>query len=364
MTLGNSDSGCGRMDRDRYNSHGDWCEIGWAKVNLALHVRACLSSGYHRLETIFAFVDDGDRLSVEAAEDISLTIIGPYAAQLRGEHSTHAQRAEAQGADDRKGRKGGRGTTGAGDNLVHQAARGLQRLAGVTQGARITLDKRLPIAAGLGGGSADAAATLRLLPRFWGLGPDWTCAAADVADAREARAMGGSRETPTAPRQALVHLAQQLGADVPACLYARTLRGDGVGDRLTMIDDLRWQHSWQDSWAHSPILLVHPNPNRRDFFCPTARIFADWDGVDRGPLDMSDWRMSRNDLTDSACAQVPAIRDLLALLDAQPDAHFVRMSGSGSTCFALFAHPQARDAAQVAILQQLPNVWTLAGYLR
>ena len=126
-------------------------ETAYAKINLALHVRERRPDGYHRIETIFAFLDQGDVISVEPADQLALEISGPFA---KGLSST--------------------------DNLVLQAARRLAELSGVAQGARLHLDKRLPVASGIGGGSADAAATLRLLNRFWGL--DHSLAAlADIA---------------------------------------------------------------------------------------------------------------------------------------------------------------------------------------
>ena len=170
-------------------------ETAYAKINLALHVRERRADGYHRIETVFAFAEDGDRLDVAAAQDLTLEIIGPFAADLAGE----------------------------GDNLVLRAARALRDRCGVETGARLTLDKRLPIASGIGGGSADAAAALRLLARWWHL------------DASEAE---------------LLDIAARLGADVPACLLSRTARGEGKGDDLEPlpVEDL----------AGTPLLLVNP----------------------------------------------------------------------------------------------------------
>ncbi len=170
-------------------------ETAYAKINLALHVRERRPDGYHRIETVFAFAEDGDRLRVEAGEGLTLGVEGPFAGALAGE----------------------------GDNLVMRAARALAARYGVTKGARLTLDKRLPVASGIGGGSADAAAGLRLLVRFWGL------------EAREAD---------------LLAIAGGLGADVPACLLSRTMRGEGRGDTLT---------PWVGmGLAGMPLLLVNP----------------------------------------------------------------------------------------------------------
>jgi 4-diphosphocytidyl-2-C-methyl-D-erythritol kinase len=176
---------------------------------------------------------------------------------------------------------------------------------------------RLPVAAGLGGGSADAAAALRLLTAMWGLDP--------------------AHATAVAPR---------LGADVPACLLSMTSRGDGAGDELQLVDD--------PSIAGRPVLLVNPGVP-----LSTRDVFQRCDGVDRGPL--GDWREGRNDLEAAAIALVPQIAEVLEWLRKQPGAEFVRMSGSGATCFALFADEAARDRAAAEVPEQW---WRVATALR
>lgn len=273
-------------------------ETGYAKLNLALHVRARRADGYHELDTLFAFADDGDRLTATPAAGLSLAVEGPFAGALAGE--------------------------AADDNLVLRAARAVQARFGVTAGAAIRLEKRLPVAAGLGGGSADAAAAARALARLWRLDTD---AAALVA------AIGG------------------LGADVPVCVAARTVVGRGIGDVMS---------PWPGAAALTgvPLLLVNPR-----VACPTGPVFRAWDGVDRGPLrdDPAGWR---NDLEAGARVLVPAIGPVLAMLHAQPGTTLVRMSGSGATCFALFADTAARDAAATAIRADRPEWWTMAAALR
>jgi 4-diphosphocytidyl-2-C-methyl-D-erythritol kinase len=264
-------------------------EIAPAKLNLALHVRGKLHDGRHAIETLFAFCTDGDRLSGEVADEISLTVTGPWAGDLdNGE-----------------------------DNLVVRAARALAAEAGISRGATLTLDKRLPVASGIGGGSADAAAALRLLTSLWQIDP---CHAEAVA-----------------PR---------LGSDVPACLLSLTAKGEGAGDQLTPIA--------LAEISGKPVLLLNPR-----VALSTADVFARWDGVDRGPL--GDWREGRNDLEQPATALVPQIKVLLAWLGTRPGANFVRMSGSGATCFALFDSEEARDAAADATPREW---WRLATYLR
>lgn len=264
-------------------------EIAPAKLNLALHLRSRLPDGRHAMETVFAFCTDGDRLSAEPADRLSLIATGPFAAQL------------------------GR----ADDNLVLKAARALADAAGVDAGAAITLEKNLPVASGIGGGSADAAATLRLLTALWGVDP--------------------AHAAIVAPR---------LGSDVPACLLSLPARGEGAGDELSPID--------LSEFSGTPVLLIHPR-----VALPTSDVFARWDGDDQGPLD--DWRDGRNGLQEAATALVPQIETVLAWLSAQRGAEFVRMSGSGATCFALFGSEQARDSAGELVPREW---WNLATFLR
>lgn len=258
-----------------------------AKLNLALHVRGRLPDGRHALETIFAFTVDGDLLAGEEADDLSLTIEGPFADDLSRN-----------------------------DNLVVHAARSLAERAGVNSRVALTLTKNLPVASGVGGGSADAAAALRLLTAMWGIDP---------ALAQE--------------------VAPSLGADVPACLLSLTARGEEAGDRLELVDA---------GIAGAPVLLLNPRVP-----LSTGAVFARWDGVDRGPL--GDWREGRNDLEPAAQALVPAIGDVLDWLAVQRGAAHARMSGSGATCFVLFDDEPARDAAAAACPDEW---WHLATVLR
>lgn len=259
-----------------------------AKLNLALHIRGKLPDGRHALETLFAFCIDGDRLEAEEADDLSLKIIGRFATGLPIE-----------------------------DNLVLKAAAALRDEAGVEQGAHLILNKKLPIASGIGGGSADAAAALRLLTRLWDIDPAYASA-----------------------------VAPRIGSDVPACLLSMSARGEGAGDALQLIDD--------PSIPGTPVLLVNPAVP-----LSTRGVFAAWDGIDRGPL--GEWREGRNDLEGPARQLVPAIEELLDWLGGRNGANFVRMSGSGATCFALFDSEAARDEAAAACPS---NWWHLATFLR
>ena len=269
-------------------------EPAFAKLNLALHVRAREPDGYHRIETVFAFMEAGDLLRVRKNDSLILELEGPFASEV----------SEGE------------------DNLVLQAATALQQRYGSALSAGLILQKNLPVASGLGGGSADAAAALRLLTRFWGL---------------------------SASMDDLLELAQTLGSDVPACLLSRPARGGGRGDRLTPFSD------WP--FAGTPVLLVNPGKA-----LATAAVFSGWDGQDRGPL--GEPLAGRNDLEPSAERLVPEIGDVFAMLRATEDARLVRMSGSGATCFALYETDAARDTALAQIARTRPDWWLLASRLR
>lgn len=264
---------------------------GFAKINLALHVRSRRPDGYHELETLFAFVDAGDRLTVRAAAQDSLQVTGEFAPAL----------------DNPFG------------NIVMQALGTLPRAGGLA----VLLEKNLPVAAGLGGGSADAGALFRAVRHMAGLPDDW-------------------RER-----------AARLGADVPACVDSVTSIGRGTGTDLQPLNS---------DLAGMSVLLVNPR-----IPLPTGPVFAGWDGQDRGPLpDGAASHIAaegRNDLEVPAIALCPAIADVLAVL-RDTGAWLVRMSGSGATCFALYRTPAERDGAAERIAAQQPGWWQLAGALR
>jgi 4-diphosphocytidyl-2-C-methyl-D-erythritol kinase len=263
-------------------------ETAYAKINLALHVRRRREDGYHELETLFAFVDAGDGLSAAPAAADSVTTLGEFAG----------------GLDDPF------------NNLVARALNTLPR----PQGLAVTLEKNLPVAAGLGGGSADAGAVFRMIDALHGLPDDWPARAA------------------------------KLGADVPACVLSRTHIGLGTGtEQLAVEDDL----------AGTPVLLVNPREP-----LSTGPVFKAWDGMDRGALTEGPAsriaRDGRNDLEAPAISLCPVIAEVLAALQATAP-WLARMSGSGATCFALYDTPEARDAAAAAMPA---GWWTMAGRLR
>ncbi|WP_340317738.1 4-(cytidine 5'-diphospho)-2-C-methyl-D-erythritol kinase [Rhizorhabdus argentea] len=279
---------------------GRLVDTAYAKINLALHVRRRCADGYHDIETIFAFAEHGDLIETVDGP-ARLTLTGPFGGALAAENAE--------------------------DNLVMRAARRLAVLLGQGDPPALRLDKRLPVAAGIGGGSADAAAALRILSRRYGVAID-------------------------DPR--IVDLARGLGADVPACLASETLRGDGRGDTLTSVAS--------SALAGLPLLLVNPG-----IPLATGPVFAGWDGIDRGPLAAGDPLAAslagRNDLEPPARRLCPAIGEVVATLARQPGVLLARMSGSGATCFALFENERTRDAAEVAIAAR-PDWWRLASRLR
>ena len=290
------------------------CEPAPAKLNLFLHVTGRRDDGYHLLDSLFAFVAAGDEVSALPAADLGLETGGPFAAALDnapGNLVIDAARALAEWrAGPAPGKAGGRGPGPA--------------------GARISLIKNLPVAAGMGGGSADAAATLRLLVRLWKL---------DIGPAD------------------LAGIALKLGADVPACLESRCLRVAGIGDRIKPA-------------ANPPdlgVLLVNPR-----IAVPTAAVFKalrqqgkGFSGAAAGVFSRRQDRASflrglretGNDLEGPACRIAPEIGALLDRMKEQDDCLMARMTGSGATCFGLFETPRQAVLAARVMAREKPDWW-------
>jgi 4-diphosphocytidyl-2-C-methyl-D-erythritol kinase len=266
-------------------------ETAYAKINLALHVRGRREDGYHEIETLFAFVDAGDRLTARSTERDELRVVGEFADQL----------ADPFG------------------NLISKALTSLPH----PDGLAVTLEKNLPVAAGLGGGSADAGAVFRLVREAHGLPVDW-------------------RER-----------AARLGADVSACVESVACIGSGTGADLRPVEN---------DLAGTAVLLINPRVP-----LATGPVFAAWDGVDRGPLSEGPASIiterGRNDLEEPAVSLCPAIAEVLAELRGA-DADLVRMSGSGATCFALFRRHDVISNAMETLRSRRPEWWQLAGNLR
>ncbi len=269
-----------------------------AKINLYLHVTGRRADLYHTLDGLVAFAAVHDTVTAAAAGELSLAIDGPFAAALAAEP----------------------------DNLVLRAARRLAALAGVVPRARLTLEKRLPVASGLGGGSADAAAALAALARLWRL---------DL------------------PARDLARLALELGADVPVCLHGRAVHVGGIGEML----------SPAPHFPPSPLLLVNPMKP-----LPTASVFKARAGAFSSPAPLerpaaspqalaAALRARRNDLTAAATGLVPDIATVLDALTPQPGCLLARLCGSGATCFGMFESDAASSAAAAAIARAHPRWW-------
>lgn len=276
-------------------------EAGHAKVNLFLHVLERRPDGYHTLDSLVVFAAPADTLRAEPDETMSLAVDGPFAGALAGA-----------------------------DNLVLRAARALAAATGTTRGARLTLTKALPVASGIGGGSADAAAALRALDRLWGLG------------------LGGHR---------LAAIGAGLGADVPVCVHGQPARMGGIGERIAAAPRL----------PRFGLLLANPG-----VALATAAVFAARSGGFDAPAVLPgfwpdsvamarDLARCRNALEPAAIALCPPIATVLDALRALPGARLARLSGSGATCFALFDDDAAAsDAARVLRTAQ-PGWWIAAG---
>lgn len=277
----------------------DWISaVAPAKVNLYLHVTGRRADGYHLLDSLAVFPALGDKLRAAPAEQLSLTVGGPFGAGLA---------AEA-------------------DNLVLRAARALAALVpGRTVGARLELDKQLPVASGIGGGSADAAATLRLLARLWGVQTD------------------------------LAELGLTLGADVPVCLASAPARMAGIGEKLELAPVL----------PACGMVLINPGvavttPSvfraRMGDFSRPAVLPAGWDDAAAMAADLA---RLHNDLQAPAITLCPVIAEVLSALGGSAGCLLARMSGSGATCFGLFADAAAAESAARALAR--PGWWCWGG---
>jgi 4-diphosphocytidyl-2-C-methyl-D-erythritol kinase len=278
-----------------------------AKINLYLHVTGKRSDGYHLLDSLVAFAGTGDWIEVESAPNgtITLAVDGPTATLLPG------------------------GET----NIVEKAAHLLAQQAPTPVGAFIHLTKNLPVAAGIGGGSADAAATLVALSRLWGL--------------------------EHLPKSVMDPLALSLGADVPVCLDGNAVHMGGIGEILTPAPAL------PDAW----VVLVNPMvacptpavfKARKGDFTPAAQLSSPIRSVEHLAEELT---LRRNDLAEPAIATVPVIAQVLQGLQDQSGCLLARMSGSGATCFGLFADRDLADAAAQSIKKMQTNWWSVSAGL-
>ena len=272
-----------------------------AKINLSLRVQGRRADGYHEIESLVTFADAADVLFASPEEELSLSVTGPFAAQLAGEP----------------------------ENLVLRAAMALQSFAGPPRGARLILEKNLPVASGIGGGSADAAATLRALIRLWDIEIDETN---------------------------LLLTAIELGADVPVCLQSQTAMMRGIGERLAPVGNL------PSFWMvlANPRITISTTDIFQKLNAPSLDAHTQNDAVPefKDFESLLDWlKHNPNDLQASAISIAPIIADVLWVLDETTNCRLARMSGSGATCFALYAREEeARSAAQ-KLRSAEPNWW-------
>jgi 4-diphosphocytidyl-2-C-methyl-D-erythritol kinase len=272
-------------------------ELAKAKINFYLHVTGKRPDNYHVLDSLVAFSDVGDKLEIIPADEITVTVTGPFAEVVPAK-----------------------------DNSVIKAAQALKTQFKVTHGAAITLHKNLPAGAGLGGGSADAAAALRLLSRFWKL-------------------------KPTAPE--LHKISIGLGADVPACLRSTTLYVGGIGETLESGPVM----------AGLPIVLVYPGKPllTRDVFMAHKAAFS---SAPRHPHAFAErnaliqfLQKNKNDLQSTAITLLPEIGKALDALKTEQGCQLARMTGSGSTCFGCFSDISEAQAAAQKIAEKNPSWW-------
>jgi 4-diphosphocytidyl-2-C-methyl-D-erythritol kinase len=283
-------------------------ELAPAKVNLALHIVGRRSDGYHLLDSLVAFADVGDELRfspLPEALGLDLKVTGPFASEIDPGPA----------------------------NKVWQTWQALAARCPSAPGIAIELVKNLPVASGLGGGTADAAATLRGLMQIWKI------------------SLG---------RDDLIELAASLGADVPASLASSAQRMNGVGERLTPLA----------GWQPLPAVLVNPG-----VACLTAEVFQAvglprgkpaFEGLPPGVMaaDMAWLGRCRNDLQDTAIARLPVIAEVLTSLDRCPGIGVARMSGSGATCFGAFSSPEAAQDAARRVAGARPDWWVRQTLLR
>ncbi len=272
-----------------------------AKLNLYLHVTGRRPDGYHLLDSLIAFAAIHDSVAVREADSLTLTAEGPFAADLPE----------------------------SGGNIVLKAAKAFREHAGVRTGAEIRLTKRLPVASGIGGGSADVAACLRALDSVWRCNAD---------------------------ENDLMTLALEIGADVPACLHGRAAFVGGIGEKIA------------DAPPLPPAHLVLVNPRKA---VATAEVFAARQGAfgkaarfSEAPKDLAELAFQlvarRNDLAPAAIALCPEISEAIGALARISGCRLARMSGSGATCFGLFEDEISAKRAAGSIVASEPGWWVVA----
>ncbi|NDE90841.1 MAG: 4-(cytidine 5'-diphospho)-2-C-methyl-D-erythritol kinase [Alphaproteobacteria bacterium] len=279
-------------------------ERALAKINLYLHVTGLREDGYHLLDSMVVFAQDGgaaaDEITLTPSDAYQLRITGPQAALLKNESSDK--------------------------NLVTRALRGLASKLGRAPHVDVQLYKMLPVASGIGGGSADAAAALRAAAQLWDLALD---------------------------HEAVVQTAKETGADVLACLYNKPCYFGGIGDEIEGIEGLPRTHMVLVN-PNIPLATAHVFKARKGAFHDAARL----PHIPASTEEFAALLCARsNDLQPPAILLCETITDVLNALNAQNGCLLARLSGSGATCFGLFARVEDAEAALYAIHKTNPNWW-------
>ncbi len=278
-----------------------------AKINLFMHITGKLSNGYHILDSLVAFADIGDHITIEAAPSFSFNIKGTFAKELQNNDNNS-------------------------ENLVVKSANSLAQISGNDPNVKITLDKNLPISSGIGGGSSNAAATIWGLQEFWGLAHD---------------------------ANYVLPLMVKLGADVPVCQYCRPAIMRGIGDILLPPPIM----------PEIPILLINPmiSCSTQDIFLRYDGEFKDEIKLPKQFSSALDLVKTLNDLDNDlfkpAISLVPEIDNVINALKAQESCLLSRMSGSGASCFALFETIESAELAAKIIGEENPDWWVKTGWL-
>ena len=278
--------------------HNKFRLLAPAKINLFLHITGKRADGYHLLQSLMVFVDIGDDLDFAPHDGLFLDVDGAFAGEMPQ----------------------------AANNLVYKAAALLAEEYKTTMRGAVLLTKNLPVASGIAGGSSDAATALRGLAKLWGLPEE---------------------------QERMLRLAQELGADVPACYIGKPVWAEGIGEKVTRLQEMPPMH----------FVLVNPM-----IATPTPEVFAHFKRVFSPPIQFSgrrktmhewiaDLKIYRNDLTEAALEVCPEIAQVLRALQETPNCHLARLSGSGATCFGMYDSPAAAIAAVNKLKQQYPRWW-------
>lgn len=283
--------------------HNTFTLTASAKINLFLHITGKRDDGYHLLQSLMVFVDVGDVLSFAPHDSLFIDVEGRFAGDLISPQ----------------------------DNLIYKAARALADEYKTQPRGRILLDKKLPVASGMAGGSADAAATLKGLSRLWGLA-----------------------EEPDRLRR----VAERLGADVPACLMKKTVWAEGIGEKMTPLPGMPDMHFvLVNPIVETPTADVFRKFRERGRFSPAIQFMGrrktmfEW---------IADLKMYRNDLTEAATHISPDIVAVLHAIEQTAGCHFARLSGSGATCFGVYDNDNSAKAAVNKLRQMHPDWWIVA----